>query len=379
MLTPLRASLPLLLALSPALAAAAPVVVGLPSAPFSAEPGDGLCVITAPASSPVTQFPQASGAFVAGMNGFFDADRSAWTVRAASPLLDLSNNLNDGRTLSYGDFVNAVAGCDNGGCSFGVDPAGGAFGTRMRGYYRVGAALANQPIHLGLYADDAASVTFFDAAGAAYPVHVQPPQLGSPTWRASGSVTFPAAGWYPVEILHAQIVEHAALELSTFVGTFTDFARPANQPPVVDLAASGFTLIASTDLARSVTGTVDAVCMQCDRSADATGCPAGSICNAAGICEVPHPIPDAGADDAGVVDAGANDASVPTDASTSAPDAAAPSTPVPVVDASPEPSSKNPPPAGEEGGCGCDATSSSSHTAMGVLTVLAALLVRRKR
>src|SRR5207245_485210 len=130
--------------------------------------------------------------------------------------------------------------CKIGGCDFIVNDTTTSFGSRLRGFLNITSDLAGKPMHFGLYADDAVSLTFFGKSGAIFPVITRPPQLGLPTWRVTNSVTFGEAGLYPLEILYVEIAEHAALELSYTTGDFMDFERPANQIPVTRLNDSGF-------------------------------------------------------------------------------------------------------------------------------------------
>ena len=273
-----------------ATALAAPVTVaGDPVAPLPSAPGTGACAITRVSTNPANDFPQSAGTFVSGMEAFFGNDAGAWTTTTITRPFDLSNNQNAGLDAN-GDFVSAVPGCQAGGCDFAVNDSTTSFGMRVRAFFAVSAARANKPLHVGAMTDDAVSLTVWDASGAAYPVFVRPPQLGFASWRTTNTVTFPKPGLYPIEILYAQVADKAYLELSTYEGTFTDFERPSNQMPIVDLATAGFTLIPATDLYAATTAVADGgapTCVPCTRLADAgtTGCSAGSYCNPAALCE----------------------------------------------------------------------------------------------
>ena len=159
----------------------------------------------------------------------------------ATPFDLSNNNMLSGALGSYGDFTSAVATCKTGGCDFFVNDTTTSFGMRARGFFAVTASQAGLPVHFGVYADDGASLTFFDAAGASYAALTQPsvPRLVRVARDEHRDV--PEGG--PLrrrDPLRAQIVEDAALEVSTLEGTFTDFQQPANQAPVVRLADAGF-------------------------------------------------------------------------------------------------------------------------------------------
>jgi outer membrane exchange protein TraA len=204
--------------------------------------------------------------------------------------------------VCWGDFTNSMLPlCQIGGCNLYMNDTTTSFASRFRGFLNVTPALAGQVLHIGFYADDAVSLTFFDESGQAYPILTQPPALGEATWRMTQEVTFTDAGLYPVEILYAQIVEHAALEMSFFAGSppapFTsDFQVPADQAPIVPLdppdAGVGFTLFGFTDFFQTVSGrpsyTNLAQCEQCNRQfvgeISGTGCDAGFYCNEAALC-----------------------------------------------------------------------------------------------
>lgn len=295
--------LPVLLVLSAGPTSAAeqllpPVVVtGDPVAPSPSRPGPGLCSTSRISTNPALDFPQSTSTFQAGLNAFLEAapDSANPNARVTSVLrtgLDLSNNNASGTRLSYGDFVSAVSGCPTGGCGFFVNDTTTSFATRLRGYLDVTQELVGVPVHFGLYADDAVALVLYDRGGLSYTVINRAPQLGFATWRTTNSVTFVKPGLYPIEVLYAEITEHAALELSMFKGTFTDFERPANQPPVVSLANEGFILVTADMFHQSESGRPSSSdpeqCTQCDRRDANTegnaGCGSGFHCNAAALC-----------------------------------------------------------------------------------------------
>jgi outer membrane exchange protein TraA len=270
------------------------VITGEPVAPPPAQPGTGLCVASRVSKDPVADFPQNTGTFSAGVNAFLEASRTSRVTSVLRTPFDLSNNLNDGRTLSYGDFVSVVSGCSIGGCGFFINDATTSFASRLRGYLNVPPGLAGRPLHFGFYADDAVSVVIYDRLQTPYMVFNRPPMTGAPTWRTTNSVTFEKPGLYPIEILYTQFFEHAALEFSLLAGTLQDgdFERPANSPPVINLKDAGFVLLGSTAFYQTESGRPSFPdvnqCEQCNRQfANAPGhggCGTGYYCNGAALC-----------------------------------------------------------------------------------------------
>ncbi|KYF52822.1 hypothetical protein BE04_29765 [Sorangium cellulosum] len=257
--------------------------------------GTGLCAASAISTSPAGDFlPD----FTEDTNEFIDThsqDRLEYVIRT---LLDLSNNNTAGdasNPRSYGDFRRLSPDCGIGGCSFPWDDrpnyASIAFGSRLRGFLTVTEELAGKPVHFGLYADDAVSLTFFDKNAGARSVLTQPPELGLPVWRLSNTVTFAKPGLYPIEVLYAEVAEHAALEMSYFVGEFDDFHRAADVDPVVKLNDS-FTVFQPTQFFQTLSGSPSFPdldqCQQCERQfvghAGNNGCPSSYYCNEAALC-----------------------------------------------------------------------------------------------
>lgn len=296
--TGILAMLPALLAgVSTALhagtASATPVTVPTAVADALKGQGQGLCVANAVSMTPSIDFPQMAGVFNTGINAFMEAHKADRVEYVQRTIFDLSNNQDTGPKISWGDFTNAMMPkCQTGGCDFYKNDTTTSFASRFRGFFNVTATMANQPIHIGFYADDGVSLTFYDKSGNAYPVMTQPPVLGAPTWRLTETVTFAKQGLYPIEIQFVEIVEHAALEMSVFTGTFTDFQLPANQVPVVSLNASGFTLLPETAFFQTLSGTPSYPnldqCKQCDRQFVGqfgnNGCDSGYYCNEAALC-----------------------------------------------------------------------------------------------
>ena len=276
-------------------AGATPIIIPSSVADALMGAGQGLCVANAVSMNPATDFPQQAGVFNAGINGFLEApaQKAIRVEYVQRTIFDLSNNQDTGPKISWGDFTNAmVPQCQTGGCPFNWNDTTTSFASRFRGFLNVTAAMSGVPIHVGFYADDAVSLTFYDKKGNAYPVIIQPPVLGAPTWRLTNTVTFMEPGLYPLEILYAQIVEHAALEMSYFTGTFTDFDQTATQVPVTSLNSAGFTLFSNTDFFQTLSGSpsypsLDA-CKQCDRQFVGqfgnNGCDPAYYCNEAALC-----------------------------------------------------------------------------------------------
>ena len=289
------------LAASPALGQklADVTVQGPPIAPALDGSGHGLCVASNVWTRTPNEFPQTRGTYLDGINGYLEdpVNRPSRVTNVMRTPFDLSNNLNDGRTLSYGDFVAQVTAprCSTGGCSFNIindNDALTRFVSRFRGYLNIPVGLEGQPLHFGYYTDDAISLVVYDR-GQAYTVINRPPEIGAATWRTTNSVTFNQPGLYAVEMLYVQITEHAALEMSMRTGTFEDYERAANVPPIVNLFSSGFQLLQPAQFFQtenglpSYPGELDR-CEQCNRgnvNAPNNGsCGPFYYCNAAALC-----------------------------------------------------------------------------------------------
>lgn len=280
------------LALVPALASAAPTPVtidGPITEPLGIE-GSGLCISTAVSTAPAADFSQDAVAYNGSINLFMEkhaADRIETTLRT---ILDLSNNYPSPTKKSFGDFTDAMAPeCKTGGCDLPIVDSTVAFASRLRGYLNVTEPMAGKPFHIGLFADDAVSLTFFGANNAIYPVITRPPQLGFSAWRVSNTVTFQKPGLYPVEILYAEIGEDAALEMSMFEGTFTDIEEVIGEPN--SLKKAGFKLFQPTAFFQTLSGEHPFgdpnQCKQCDRqyvNKGNTDCVPGYYCNEAAVC-----------------------------------------------------------------------------------------------
>ncbi len=274
-------------------AAAAPVTVPSAVANSLQGSGQGLCVASAVSMTPATDFPQQADVYNSGINGFMEAHKAERVTYVQRTIFDLSNNQDTGPKISWGDFTNSMLPqCQQGGCGLNWNDTTTSFASRFRGFINVTGNFVNAPIHVGFYADDAVSFTVFDKSGNAYAVMTQPPVLGAPTWRLTETLTFVEPGIYPIEILYVQIVEHAALEMSFFTGTFADFQLPANQVPITSLATAGFTLFPVTSFFQTVDGqpsypSLDQ-CKQCDRQFVGqfgnNGCDGGYYCNEAALC-----------------------------------------------------------------------------------------------
>ncbi len=284
--------LPLLLATGVASAAPAVIPEGV-AGPLAGE-GTGLCSASAISMNPTVDLNLLKPTeFTTSVNAYLETHKADRVESVIRTLLDLSNNNSAGLKQSYGDFVDAALPmCKTGGCDFFINDTTTAFVSRLRGYFNVTADLANKPIHFGFYADDAVTLTFYGANGSPYPVVTRPPEIGFPVWRVTEQVTFQKPGLYPLEVLYLEIAEHAALEMSYFIGPFTDFERSANQPPIVKLNDAGFTLFSPTSFFQTLNGNPSfpdlSVCQQCDRAsvnqAGNSGCLAGNYCNDAALC-----------------------------------------------------------------------------------------------
>jgi outer membrane exchange protein TraA len=172
------------------------------------------------------------------------------------------------------------------------------FGLRARSFLVVTPEMIGRAVHLGLFCDDACSLTVHDGTGQAHPVVLRPPALGVPAWRSTNTVFFPAPGLYPIELLYVQITERANIELSMMVegvdgGPFCDVEAPVETPANPDLPAAGFKILGFNRLLLSVDGQWSVEkdqCSQCGRNqADSPGngdCGEGSglYCNAAALC-----------------------------------------------------------------------------------------------
>lgn len=274
------------------------VITGDPVAPSPAQPGTGLCMTGRISTNPDADIPGNAAGLNAGVNAFLETAPSAANpnARVTSVLrkpFDLSNNNTSGLKQSYGDFENAVAGCPTGGCDFFVTDSAVSFAVRLRAYLNVTADMVGLPVHFGFYADDAVALTLYDRQSNAYRVTNLSAPRGAATWRTTNSVTFLKPGLYSAEVLYGEITEHAALEMSVFVGTFTDYERPVGQAPVVKLNSAGFALVAPTSFYQTETGlpsysTDLNKCAQCNRqyanTAGNNGCDPAYYCNGAALC-----------------------------------------------------------------------------------------------
>jgi outer membrane exchange protein TraA len=286
-------------------AASAGAQVTIPTSTADVLQGQGqcLCVANAVSTQPDVDFPngmKSKGIFNAGVNAFMEMNRGTanWKEYVQRTIFDLSNMQDTPPNLiSWGDFKDQMLPqCPEGGCPFAWNDTTTSFGSRFRGFLNVTPELVKIPIHIGFYADDGASLTFFDKTQNAYSVIVQPPILGSATWRFTQTVTFNEPGLYPLEVLYTEIDEHAALEMSYFTGAFTDIEYPANLVPDAGMNPSlkdvGFTLFPVTRFFQTLSGqpsypSLDK-CKQCDRQFVGqygnNGCDPGYICNAAALC-----------------------------------------------------------------------------------------------
>ncbi|WP_428266113.1 outer membrane exchange protein TraA family protein [Haliangium sp.] len=281
-------------------ARAEPATLSRPVAPPLAQDGTGLCSATAQSQDVNNDFGQLNAAtFSNGINTFIESKVPAsLVVYVVRTLLDLSNNNAEGSARSFGDFEGAVPDCPDSGCPFPILDTTTAFGSRLRGFLNVTADMVGPPIHIGLYADDAVSITFFEDGGGSREVLVQQPVLGTPTFRLTETVIFQQPGLYPVEILYVEIAEHAALEFSYIIGDPTDprwtgdFQRPSDTDPVF-LDEVGFLLFPADFFFQAISGAPSFPdpdqCQQCSRQFAGVpsgdhGCPQAYYCNEAALC-----------------------------------------------------------------------------------------------
>lgn len=271
-----------------------PVVInGGPAAAPVQGGGPGLCTTSAVSTSPGSDFPQQTSTFNSGVNAFLDARTGTRVTSVLRTAFDLSNNNQSGMGLSRGDFIDAqVPACPSWGCPFAFNDPSTAFGVRLRGYLNVTSAMVGRPLHFGFYTDDAVSLTIYDQNQVAYSVVTRPPELGFPTWRTTNSVTFSFSGLYPIEVLYAEIGDHAAVEMAVLDGAFSDFELSVAQTGSLNLATAGFQLLQPTQFLLAEDGSIPggnpAACIQCLRQNANTpgngGCGAGNYCNAAAVC-----------------------------------------------------------------------------------------------
>nr|QAT78140.1 TraA [Sorangium cellulosum] len=239
-------------------------------------------------------------AYIDKVNAFMEEFKDTRLEYVVRTLLDLSNNNTtnsdpNSTPLSFGDYTEVMSPtCKEGGCDFPWNSHGTdqPFGSRLRGFLRVPAELAGLPVHIGFYADDAVSLSFFDKVDGMQPVMIRPPALGLPTYRVTNTVTFEKPGLYPLEILYAELWEHAALEMSFFVGEFDDFELGARVEGSTNLKEANFTLFQPAQFYQTLSGSPSfpdiEQCQQCVRAfAGRPGnaqCDSGYYCNEAALC-----------------------------------------------------------------------------------------------
>ncbi|MFP2928528.1 outer membrane exchange protein TraA family protein [Pyxidicoccus sp. 3LG] len=274
-------------------------VTGAPVVSSPAEVGTGLCMASSTSTSPSQNFTQFEETFPGTFNAFMESSRDRRITSVLRTLFDLSNNITLGdptdptiQQPSYGDFTNSVASCGRGGCA-SPHPTFAAYGARFRGFINIQPQWVEVPLHFGLYTDDAVSFVIYDRSQTPYQVINRPPQLGFATWRTTNTVIFERPGLYAVEILYAQVGEHAALEFSTLRGAFPDTERPASTEPIVKLNTNGFAL-AGPDLFFQTENGLPSFpddinrCEQCNRAnvnaPNNGGCSPYYYCNAAALC-----------------------------------------------------------------------------------------------
>jgi outer membrane exchange protein TraA len=261
-----------------------------PAAPLPAAlAGDGMCVDWKISSMPKNDFPVERSLFQPAVEAFL-------TGSGASPysgyLFFQRPNMCNHQSRAE---VQKQFGSD---ACFPLNDDHTSFALRARGFLAVTPEMTGRPVHFGLFCDDACSLTVHDRTGQAHPVVIRPPALGVPAWRSTNTVSFPAPGLYPIELLYVQVTERANIELSMMVegidgGFFCDVEAPVDTPYDPGLPAAGFKILGSDRILLSVEGQWSAgkeQCSSCERGqADSPGnggCGEGSglYCNAAAIC-----------------------------------------------------------------------------------------------
>jgi len=268
--------LPVLFVMSTGLASAQPlppvVITGEPVGPSPTQEGTGRCSASFEWRRSPNELPRTRATFNTQLNAYLDENADSLLTSVVRSPLDLSNNNLDGARQSYGDFLYSQLSCSVGGCYFVYTGTTTPFSSRLRGLLDVTPDMVGKTLHFGFYADDAVSLTLFDRAGTRYEVINRPPLSGSPTWRTTNSVTFSRPGLYPLEVLYSEISDHAALEMSTREGPFTDFEESVftRSETNVHLADAGFQLVTpdmfhhTSSGAPTLEGSLD-YCLQCDR------------------------------------------------------------------------------------------------------------------
>lgn len=261
-----------------------------PVAPLPAAlDGDGMCIDWKMSSLPEWDFPIERSRFNLAIETFL-GDSGAFP--RSGDLFFQRPNLCNHQSLAE---VQKQFGSD---ACFPLNDARTSFALRARGFLAVTPEMTDRPVHLGLFCDDACSLTVHDRTGQAHPVVIRPPALGAPAWRSTNTVFFPAPGLYPIELLYVQVTERANIEFSMMVegidgGFFRDVEAPVETSYDPDLPAAGFKILGRDRILLSVDGQWSAgkeQCSQCDRrQADVPGnggCGEGSglYCNAAALC-----------------------------------------------------------------------------------------------
>lgn len=258
--------------------------------------GSGLCMASVFSIDPDGDFGSINETnYIGTMNTFMETNVMNRNERVIRTVFDLSNNHTGmGTQDSYGDFIDSDPFCSQGGCGFDFNMPNEAFGLRVRGFLNVTDDWVNRDVHFGFYVDDTVSISLFDKDGIIHPVFIVPPSIFVSTWRFSDTVRFEEPGIYPIEILHFQGEEHAALEMSFFIGTISDYPlQGASVPPANPLSNSGFELFPETMFFQTLSGVPSfpddiEECQQCDRQfVNLPGnkeCDGGYYCNEAALC-----------------------------------------------------------------------------------------------
>jgi outer membrane exchange protein TraA len=259
-------------------------------APATVSGGQGLVVAFAPVADAVTEIGASAtpGDFTSRVWGVIGAKTNA--RGGVLTLLDRSNQNSTGLQSSYGDFIGSVPGCPAPGCSFEGAPtteplaSTSSWASGYRGYLVVSADLVGRDVHIAVRGDDGFELTVCDQIGC-HLVIERGLSYGTTSWRYSRTVRFPSAGLYPVEVGYAEVAEHAALEVSAFVGPFADVAGPVSSTQ--SFASAGFTLLGPERFLQTEDGLASVQSRLCPRSDTghvSPDCPPSSYCNRAAVC-----------------------------------------------------------------------------------------------
>lgn len=321
------------------------VILGKPVAPTPTKMdgtrslGQGLCGAFKQCSNPTVSFatrgagwPGDANVFPEKVNLFMDqrfasgSDGARFDETLQKPF-DLTNDVATVGDDASGDFNGPSCSALGYGCPFPGSQKGNAlqcFGSRFRGFINILPEWVGQPIHFGVFADNAVSLSLFSVP----PPPKMPRPLEehllishaldfNPKLRVTNTITFTTAGLYPIEINHVNFNAAAILEVVVLFNypSFRDLDQTNNlmagqskmsvavtgQGPDNDRAAFAFGVLGEPvttpdNFYQTNSGApayIDAAkCQQCPRNyADVmgqtpanTGCEPSYYCNAAALC-----------------------------------------------------------------------------------------------